>query len=107
MGWRRGLEPPTFGTTTRRSNQAELTPPRRARPGGLEPPTRWVETSRSIQLSYGRASEVSVSAGFATPDRFADSETGCAERHCDAPGNVRALAGSGKIGDGSGLEGSG
>ena len=28
-----------------------------ARPRGLEPPTRWVETSRSIQLSYGRTNE--------------------------------------------------
>ena len=85
-GWRRGLEPPAFGTTTRRSNQAELTPPRAAtkfisadsrtvprkeRPEGLEPPTRCLEGSCSIHLSYGRAQKPVYSGLLRSSPRYA------------------------------------
>ena len=54
MGWVKGLEPSTPGTTIRCSNQLSYTHHILARQEGFEPPTYCLEGSCSIQLSYWR-----------------------------------------------------
>ena len=63
MGWVKGLEPSTPGTTIRCSNQLSYTQHEfgiasalLVRQEGLEPPTYCLEGSCSIQLSYWRIS---------------------------------------------------
>ena len=55
LGWVKGLEPSTPGTTIRCSNQLSYTHHMLARPEGFEPSTNALEGRCSIQLSYGRA----------------------------------------------------
>ena len=56
MGWVKGLEPSTPGTTIRCSNQLSYTHHILVRQEGFEPPTYCLEGSCSIQLSYWRMS---------------------------------------------------
>ena len=58
MGWDKGLEPSTPGTTIRCSNQLSYTHHiiHLARQEGFEPPTYCLEGSCSILLSYWRIS---------------------------------------------------
>jgi hypothetical protein len=63
LGWVKGFEPSTLGTTIRCSNQLSYT--HRvilARQEGLEPPTYCLEGSCSIHLSYWRTSRTSKMA---------------------------------------------
>ena len=72
LGWVKGLEPSTPGTTIRCSNQLSYTHQimwnegKLARLKGLEPLTHCLEGSCSIQLSYRRVSMVPVLAGSRT-----------------------------------------
>ena len=54
VGWVKGLEPSTPGTTIRCSNQLSYTHHILARQEGFEPPTYCLEGSCSILLSYWR-----------------------------------------------------
>ena len=62
MGWVKGLEPSTLGTTIRCSNQLSYThhilfaSRKLARQEGFEPPAYCLEGSCSIRLSYWRIS---------------------------------------------------
>ena len=63
MGWVKGLEPSTLGTTIRCSNQLSYThhikfaaDGEMARQEGFEPPAYCLEGSCSIRLSYWRIS---------------------------------------------------
>ena len=87
MGWVKGLEPSTPGTTIRCSNQLSYTHhiSRRsgfpasalARQEGFEPPTYCLEGSCSIQLSYWRTSQETRCVPFPAAPKASHSLLPC------------------------------